>query len=356
MKENKMNKTNYKVAVLVLCTNEKHFMDDCMSSLLAQSHTSLDIYLLDNNSSDGSVQYVNEKYPSVKILHFESNLGYSKANNNGLIEAFDNSDADFCLVLNSDVLCKPTMVEEMLKTYEHHKLQGIKVGLVQPVVLLFDEPGKLNTAGNAIHYLGFGYCKDYKKKYNPFTKDKEIIFASLAAMLVSREYYKDIGLINEDFFLYYEDQNYSWRGLLRGYKHYVSARAEMMHKYRFKSYPFKMYHSEKNRVMILLENYKWRTLLLLSPALALNEFLLFVHAIFTGWFKSKLKSVIYIFSNFRYIMKVRKGIQSTRSVSDKELIKKFESRLDFEATDNAITRNVISPIYAFYHKIVTKIM
>lgn len=344
------------MAVLVLCTNEKHFMDDCMSSLLKQSHKHLDIYLLDNNSSDGSVEYVNQKFPSVKILHFDSNLGYAKANNNGLKEAFDRTDADFCLVLNSDVLCKDMMIEEMLTTYDLQKSRNIKVGLVQPIVLLFDEPEKLNTAGNAIHYLGFGYCKDYKKKYEPLHADKEIIFASGAAMLVSREYYNDIGLINEDFFLYYEDQNYSWRGLLKGYKHFVSAKAEMLHKYRFKSYPFKMYHSEKNRVMILLENYKWGTLLLLSPALALNGVLLFVHSIFTGWFKSKVKSVFYIFKNFGYIMKVRKHIQQTRSVSDKELIKKFESRLDFEATDNAITKNIISPLYAFYYKIVTKIM
>jgi GT2 family glycosyltransferase len=347
---------NYSVAVLVLCTNEKHFMDDCMSSLLAQSHTNVGIYLLDNNSSDGSVEYVKEKFPSVKILHFESNLGYSKANNNGLKEAFDRDNADFCLVLNSDVKCKENMIEEMLKTYKANRLQNSKVGLIQPVILLYDEPEKLNTVGNAIHYLGFGYCKDYKKKYIPLDSDKEIIFASGAAMLVSKEYYNDVGLINEDFFLYYEDQNYSWRGLLKGYKHFVCAKAEMLHKYRFKSYPFKMYHSEKNRVMILLENYSWKTLLLLSPALALNAFFLFTHSIFNGWFKSKVRSVLYIFSHFGYIMKVRKHIQETRSVRDKELIRRFESRIDFEATDNKITKNIVSPLYSFYYKLIIKII
>jgi GT2 family glycosyltransferase len=348
--------TKYKVAVLVLCTNEKHFMDDCMSSLVVQTHKNTTIYLLDNNSSDGSVEYVKEKFPQVKILQFESNLGYAKANNNGLKEAFDIDHVDFSLVLNSDVKCSPNMIGEMLKTYESKRKENIKVGLIQPVVLLFDEPEKLNTAGNAIHYLGFGYCKDYKKKYEPFNTDKEIIFASGAAMLVSREYYDDIGLINEDFFIYYEDQNYSWRGLLKGYKHFVCSRAELLHKYRFKSYPFKMYHSEKNRVMILLENYRWKTLFLLSPALTLNGILLITHSIFNGWFKSKMKAMFYIVSHFRYIMSIRKQIQKDRSVSDKELIKKFESRIDFEATDNKITKNIVSPLYSLYYKLIIKII
>jgi len=344
-----------RVAVLVLCTNEKHFLDDCLGSLLNQTYSLLDIYLLNNNSTDGSSEYVKKHYGVVRILDFQSNLGYAKANNNGLREAFD-KQADFCLVLNSDVKCNPSMIEELLNTHATHTSLDEKVGLIQPVIRLFDEPDKLNTVGNAIHYLGFGYCKDYKKKYVPLPADKEIISASGAAMLISRAYYVDIGLINEDFFIYYEDQNYSWRGLLKGYKHYVSAKADMLHKYRFKSYPFKMYHSEKNRMMILLENYQLRTLLLLFPMLLLNGFLLLIHSILHRWFIHKVKSVLYVLGHFRHIMRVRKQIQRTRLVGDKSIIKRFESRIDFEATDTRLTKNIVSPIYAFYYRFLIKVL
>ena len=344
-----------KVTALVLCTNEKHFLEDCLGSLQQQTYDNLDIYLLDNHSTDGSVEYVQTNFPRVRILSFPTNLGYAKANNNGLITGFEQG-ADYCLVVNSDIRCDPHMVAELVNTHERHLAKGIKAGLVQPVILLFDEPEKLNTAGNAIHYLGFGYCSDYKRPYVPLSGDREIISVSGAAMLVSRAYYEDIGLINEDFFIYNEDQNYSWRGLLKGYKHFVSARAEMRHKYRFKSYPFKFYHSEKNRLMILLENYEARTLVLMAPILFINEAFLLVHALLNRWFINKLKGWWYVGTHLKHIRKVRKEIQSARSTGDRELIARFEPRLEFEATDNFATKHIINPMYAAYYRFLKKLL
>lgn len=344
-----------KVSALVLCTNEKHFLEECLHSLSIQTYRNLDIYLLDNNSGDGSADYVRENFPSVHILSFPSNLGYAKANNLGLVEAFGNG-SDFSLILNSDIKCDPSMVDSLVSTYNRCRETGIKTGLIQPVILLYDEKDKLNTMGNAIHYMGFGYCKDYKKNYDPLPEDREIISVSGAAMLVSREYYQDIGLINEDFFIYNEDQNYSWRGLLKGYRHFVSARAIMLHKYRFKSYSFKFYHSEKNRLMILLENYERRTLILMFPALFVNECFLLVHSLLNRWFLNKLKSLGYIFSHMDHIRKVRKEIQSTRLVRDQQIVKQFEPDLDFAATNNFATRYLINPLYRLYYKFLLRLL
>lgn len=349
------NMKSPKVVAIVLCTNEIHHLEDCFASLKSQSYKNLEVYLLDNNSSDGSVEYTEKNFPEVHILEFGENLGYSVGNNRGMKEAFENG-ADLVLVINSDIKADERMVEQLVRTYQDRTDKGDKVGLIQPVILLFDDPTKLNSVGNAIHYLGFGYCKDYMKPYTTLESDLQIASVSGAAMLVPREFYEDIGVINEDFFIYNEDQNYSWRGLLKGYKHFVSAKATMLHKYRYKSYPFKMYHSEKNRVMIVLENYELKTLILLIPIWILNELLLLVHSILYGWFVNRLKAWWYDIRNISYILKVRKQIQSSRTVKDKVILGNFVTDLDFEATNNKLIDNVVSPIYNAYFKLINKLL
>ncbi len=345
--------SSLKVSILVLCTNEKHFLKDCLGSLEKQDYKNREIILLDNASTDGSVDFVKEKYPKVRVVNLGSNLGYAKGNNTGIRLVFEQNNSDLCLVINADVLAKKNMVSEMVRSWVS-KSKVEKVGLIQPTILLFSEKDKINTIGNTIHYLGFGYCKDLNKKYKKILTDKKIVSASGAALMISRDYYENVGVFDEDFFMYNEDQNLSYRGLMLGYRHILSVKAVMYHKYNFHRRPFKMYHSEKNRLMILLENYEKKTLILLIPIFLINELLLIVYSVFNGWFFLKLKSYWYVLSHWKEIVRKRSHVQGNRTVSDYDLFLVMESKLDFDVVNNWIIKYLINPLYVFYYKLMLK--
>jgi GT2 family glycosyltransferase len=164
-----------KVVVLVLTTNEKKFLKGVLSSLFRQTYKNLEIYVLDNNSTDGSSELIsNLKFQISNLNHikFIKNLGYAKGNNIGLKKAFEEG-AEFCLVLNCDTILKKNTVAELVRSYLEKKEKNIPVGLIQPVILLAYDKKRINTVGNAIHYLGFGYCSDFLKKYLSLKKDKK---------------------------------------------------------------------------------------------------------------------------------------------------------------------------------------
>ncbi len=345
----KKNKDPF-VTLLVLCTNEKHFLDECLSSLSRQSYKNYRIIILDNNSTDGSKEFIRKCYPDIEIISFKDNLGYAKANNEGLKYSFNKLKADFSLVLNSDIKADVNMVKEMVSSYKLALMNHIKVGLVQPVILLYDKPKKLNTKGNTIHYLGFGYCKDYLRDYKKQQiKDGEIISASGAALLISRDYFRNVGGFDEDFFIYNEDQNLSYRGIMQEYVHLLSSKALLYHKYNFHRRPFKMYHSEKNRLMILLENYEAKTLLVMVPIIFLNEFMILVYSLTNRWLLLKIKSYVYVITHFRSIFNKREIIQRKRLISDCILLEKLDCTLDFEVVNNWLIRDIINPLFKIYH-------
>ena len=339
-----------KIAVLVLGYKAKENVDDCFFNLLNQDYKNYEVWFADNNSNDGAVEYIKRNFSKVKVISFDKNYGYAGGNNRMLKMAF-NKGADFCMILNADIKVEKDLLTSVMATYERKKKLGTKVGLIQPVIMLFKKPELINTAGNIAHYLGFGYCGSYLSNKIP-EKDNEIVSVSGTAMLVSKKYYEEVGLFDEDFFMYNEDQNYSWRGLMRGYKHFLSAKGRIWHKYEFSKNKNKWFHSEKNRIKMVLENYEKKTLFLLLPILVINEILLVIYSLTDGWFVLKLMSYNYLIKNFKFILKRRKYIQENRVVKDKEIVGKFSGNLSFAEKDGFLIRKVVNHVYGLYFEII----
>ena len=336
-----------KVFVLILGYNDLKNLDECITSLLDQDYKNYNIWFADNSSNDGSVEFLNKNFSQVKTFQFKENNGYAGGNNKLIKMAFK-KNADFCLVLNADTKVDKNLLSSLVKSYEEN-LKSNKVGLIQPAVMVYDQPNKINSIGNVIHYLGFGYCGNYLSNKIPKI-DKEIVSVSGTAMLISKDYYKNVGLFDEDFFMYNEDQNYSWRGLMLGYHHFLSIDGRIWHKYSFSKNKNKMYHSEKNRLMMIEENYEKKTLLKLLPINIFNEILMMIYSLFNGWFLQKINSYIFLIKNRKNIKTKKQKIQSQRIVNDEKIIKNFESKLDFEVMNNPIIKNVINPIFSAYRK------
>lgn len=340
--------------VLILGYNAKNNIDDCFLNLLIQDYNNYTVWFADNNSNDGAAEDIEKKYSKVRVLKFDKNYGYTGGNNRLMEMAFKDG-ADFCLVLNSDTKIKKDLISSLVNTFEAKNKTGVKIGLVQPMIMLYDRPKLINSAGNVIHYLGFGYCGSYLASNVP-KEDKEIVSVSGAAMLISRDYFEDVGKLDDEFFMYNEDQNYCWRGLVMGYKHFLSVKGMVWHKYKFSKNKNKWYHSEKNRLMMIGENYQKKTIILLLPIIFVNEILLLIYALIDGWFRLKIKSYMYLIRNIKLIRYKRNLIQKTRLVLDKEIIGRFSCGLNFAEIDSLIIKKFVNPTYRQYYKFINNFL
>ena len=339
-----------KVEIIIVTYNNQADIVRCLRSIQKLDYPNFYVTIVDNASSDLTLINAKEVNSNIFLIKNSSNSGFAKASNQGMHHAFSNN-ADFCWLLNPDTEVTPNSLSALIDS--HSKNKNIKVGLIQPIILQLQNKELINTVGNALHYLGFGFCKDNGKKFNPqdFKQDKSIISVSGAAMLVSKSYYQEVGVFNELFFMYNEDQDYSWRGLLHGYNHVLSVKSVIFHKYSFSKNPNKMYHSEKNRLQMLMQIYQSSTLIILSPVIVFIEGLMVVYSLMNGWFGMKIKSYVYVLRNLQSIRSKRRQIQISRIITDSSLIHRFDAELTFSELNNVLIEKIINPCLKLYFSV-----
>ena len=315
---------NQKVGVLILGYNSLGYLKECLDSLILQDYQNVSIYFGDNGSKDDSVIFIKKNYPYVKVSDFKANHGYAKGNNLLLEIAFKRG-MDLCFIINPDTVLKKNTISHMIDSYNFHKNKGVKVGLIQPVILLYQNKTKINTIGNAVHLIGFGFCKDYMKIYTPIKKDKEILSVSGTGMLISKDLYKDVGDFDEDFFMYCEDEDLSIRSFLSGYKNFLSSKSIIYHKYSFSKNKDKWFYSERNRLLIMLKNYPIKLLILLALPFFVTEIFVLIYSLLTSWFFQKMFSYGDVIKKIIYGFKKRKPFKV-----EKNYIKRLEYSLNFK--------------------------
>src|SRR3989344_6141718 len=332
------------VSVVILNWNGENYIKDCLDSLKKQKYKNYEIIVVDNNSTDNSIKLFKKYFPKIKLIKNKENLGYSGGNNMGI----QNSKGEYIILLNMDTLVDKDWLGELVKVAESDKY----IGTCQSKILLFDKKNKINTAGNAINFLGFGYCMDYLKDKNEVNNIREINFSSGASILIKREVINKIGLLDKDFFLYGEDLDFGWRVLLQGYKNLLAPNSIVYHKYNFSRNNLKMYYLERNRLTILLKNYELKTLILISPAFLFTEIGLLFYSVYKGFFTEKIKGYKDFFLTIKNTLTKRKKIQIERKIKDKEIIKLFSNEIKFEEIKNPFLDYIANPIIKKYYKLI----
>ncbi|MEN9327347.1 MAG: hypothetical protein RI947_155 [Candidatus Parcubacteria bacterium] len=336
-------------AIIILGYNSKPFLKECIESARSQT-TPADIFFIDNASHDHSAEYVRKNFPYVTVTVHGSNLGYATAYNTAIEECFSRG-YEGCFLINPDVVIQPDCLYHITQTYNAHT----KCGLIQPSILLKNTE-KINTIGNSIQFLGFGYCRDIDKTFKPASVDEAIISASGAALFVPRSFFQDVGGFQELFFMYGEDQDLSWRGLMKGYVHYLSAQALAYHDYEFSRNTQKWYHSEKNRLMMVLQNYSLKTIILIAPLFLVHELLMLFFHIYNHTFVQKMRAYLFVIMNLRRVMKIRSKVQNERSIQDADIVPQFDGALDSPLFRMAILKYLINPVYKLWHALLCKVL
>lgn len=220
-------KKNPKVFIIILNWNQLNDTCVCLDSLKKIAYPNYQIVVVDNGSQDNSLKTIKKKYPMVKIIANSSNLGFVRANNQGIKLALQ-SKADYILILNNDTIVHPQMLTKLVRKAEEDK----KIAIIGPQIYYYDQPQKLwflranlSWPLGGIKILNQNKKKSYSKE-QLFNSD----YITGAAMLIRSEVIQRLGSFDPYFFIYWDDVELSVRYKKGGYKIKALANAVMWHK------------------------------------------------------------------------------------------------------------------------------
>ncbi|MFH1173297.1 MAG: glycosyltransferase family 2 protein [bacterium] len=335
-----------KVFIIIVNYNGQKYLPALLASLARQTLKAA-IILVDNASTDNSVVFVGKDYPEVKIIKNQKNLGFAQGNNIGIEQAIKEG-ADYIALLNQDTRVEPDWLAKLVDKMEEDK----SIASCQPTILMWPDKNKINSLGNEIHFLGFGFTKGNGQALDfSANRQTKITYCSGAACLLSVEALKKVGLFDEKLFMYQEDLDLGWRFRLAGYLNVLVPEAVVYHEYHFSQAKYKYYYMERNRHWVNLKNYRFWSLIIIFPAIIIMELGLWFFAVVKGWWPEKIKGYVSLIKNLPYILKQRKQVQQLRKVSDRKIVKLFVSRIWYQEISNPLLNYLGNPLMAVYWSI-----
>lgn len=256
------------VTIIIPNYNGKHFMKECLDSLAHQTEKKFEIIVVDNASTDGSVTYLQEEYPNIKLITLNKNYGFSKAVNEGIKAA----KTPYVILLNNDTKAAPSYVENLLKAIK----KSPKIFSVSPKMIQLYNPDLLDDAGDLYTIIGWGVARGAGRSVNAFNRADEIFSACAGAAIYRRNIFDEIGYFDENHFAYLEDIDVGYRAKIYGYRNMYCPTATVLHvgsgtsgsKYN----TFKVELSARNSVYLNYKNMPFLQLLINLPFLLLGYF------------------------------------------------------------------------------------
>lgn len=343
---------NRRVAIAIITYNSAEKLPDCLTSLKQQNYPVelVDIIVVDNNSSDDSLEIVRQLMPQAKVIKNLVNVGFARANNQAY-ELAQESNRDYLVLLNDDTIVESNWLLRLIETAESDS----HVAAVQAKLLLYPEKELINSYGNALTFLGFGYCNFYREA-DRTGESFEVPYPSGGAVAIKMPALEKLGLFDEQLFMYHEDADLGWRLRLLGYKILLEPQAIVLHKYSFAKASYKYYYMERNRLYVAGKNYRLATLILFLPVgLAMEVGLLF-YALKNGWLKDKLSGYGWLINNFGRLLSQRRQIQKLRTVGDREILRLLVAKIEFQDIENPLLTNLVNPLMSVYFWLAKKVI
>jgi GT2 family glycosyltransferase len=318
---------NPRVSTMVLSYNSKDYLEMCLKSLTNQSYRNHEIIMVDNNSTDGSVEFVARNFPQVRIIAFDKNYGYTGAYNRAVMEV----DSEYVAFLNPDIEADPDWLEELMRAVQKSgkevKIWGSKTLFYNDREMMQFDRGFISPNGSAV--CPTGLMRDIREAKNPqFTG-----YVQGSTILLERDAFLQLGGFDPDYFLYQEDIDLCWRAWLWGYKVFHVPTAIVYHVsglYHdsgtplrlFSGGPFIAYYDTRNQKANIIKNFSLSRLpraIIVGLAYDLLVAIQSLRANNRGVIRAVLRAYIHCFTNLGSLLKKRRFVQKKRVVSDREL-------------------------------------
>jgi hypothetical protein len=217
------------VSIVILNWNGRNFLQQFLPSVLATTYANPEVVVIDNASTDDSVAWLQQHFPAVRIVQNAGNYGFAKGYNEGLKQI----QADYYVLLNSDVEVQPGWLEPMVQLLEANNA----IAACQPKLLQYHQKDLFEYAGAAggwLDSLGYPFARGRifdvcEKDEGQYDTVEPIFWASGAAMFVRADVYHQVGGLDEYFFAHQEEIDFCWRVQLAGYKVYACPQSVVYH-------------------------------------------------------------------------------------------------------------------------------
>lgn len=282
---------NSDVSIVILNYNGINYLESYLPSVLYSSKELINVYVIDNASTDGSVEYLHEWYPEVKIISLDKNYGFAEGYNQGLKKI----NSKYIVILNSDVEVERYWLDPIIKIMNAND----QIVSVQPTIKSLENRDSYEYAGAAGGYLdkwGYPFCKGrildtIEKTQNIYSGTHEVFWTSGAAMVTRTKIFKKLGGFDKDFFAHQEEIDFCWRAKRAGYKCLATNDSTVYHMgggtLTYGS-DKKVYLNFRNNLLMLLKNERKSRLLYLIPLRLILDGVAGVKFLLSGKFKSTL--------------------------------------------------------------------
>ena len=318
------------VSIIIINYNGKSYLEKCLESIKKIKYDNLEIIVVDNHSTDGTMEFLVQNYPSIITLKLDKNYGFAKPNN----MAAKITKGDFLLFLNNDTEVTPNFLTELVQVLVGNN----QIGICQS--LLLKPNGEIDSSGDFIDTIGVVY--NSKK---PIDKIREISSARGASMIIRKELFLDLGGFDEQFFVSFEDVDLGWRTWIKGYKVVINPKSVVYHHGGKTHDSIKneiSFHGLKNQLSMKITNFEMKysisSLLKFFTIFGIRELKILLDYKIKGKtamtstkyddtiaakpnINAILKALFWIISNSKYLRNKRKKIHGYRKISTRELQK-----------------------------------
>ncbi|HEV8130839.1 MAG TPA: glycosyltransferase family 2 protein [Acidobacteriota bacterium] len=298
------------ITVVVLNWNGLAHLPCCLSSLRRQKFQRFKTMLVDNGSTDRSVDFVRREFPEVYPLALDVNLGFAAANN----RAIEQCDTPWIALLNNDTEADPSWLEALMEAAAQHT----ETSFFASQIRLFDQRDRLDSAGDGLPIAGAAFKIGHHQPATCYGEVKPAFGASAAAALYRTSMLRDLGGFDEDFFYIYEDADLNLRAQLAGYRCMYVPKAVVYHKVNttLRQAPKQaVFYGQRNSEWLLWKNMPSSLLWKYLPLRVLYFFLSFFYFAMKGHAATFLRAKWAAWKGRQKILEKRRNVQRQTKVS-----------------------------------------
>lgn len=303
------------MSVIVVNWNGKHFLEDCLSALRRQTFCDFETILVDNGSNDGSVEYVRNHFPELELVSLQENTGFTGAN----IAGYARAKGDLIVLLNNDTEVDSFWLEQIHQASSEYP----EAGSFACKMMYFDERERVENCGFDIGVAGMIVDLGRDEMDGPdWAVPRKVFGGCGGAVAYRRRMLEDVGFLDPDFFIFFEDVDLSFRAQLRGYECIYLPQCIVYHRYRAttKKGPA-VFCSQRNIELVYLKNVPLALMLWSLPERLLYEIGAAIYFTKSGSGQEFWRGKIDVLRRLPSTLRKRREIQSKRTVSNSHLRK-----------------------------------